>query len=353
MGNFVKTGHYDLGSFMIGCYNQDNSVGWPHWTPADNDNEIVLRFNDDDTTTYSFRLITGIANNQQIGIDAMHMGTWWISNSDSTLKKNIQSVNEYDILSRIRNIPVKYWQWKDGYAFEGKELVWQEHHQTLMGPMAQDFTREFPIGVPDNKHLNTAIIDAVTIASIQSLANITDTIKAAVSQQQAKTAELDEKTDELLTKTEFQKFKDTLYCYADACKRIEELEGIMQDLYNRIEELEDKLNDINEEKENPDNSPQGINEKSKFDDIMLMQNNPNPFAETTEINYYIPSKYSGQAKLIIADEKGTYRYQEFEACFGKPCQIKVSAKELNTGVYLYGILINGRLVKSQKMMIIK
>jgi hypothetical protein len=88
-------------------------------------------------------------------------------------------------------------------------------------------------------------------------------------------------------------------------------------------------------------------------DSLCEQNNPNPFAEITEINYYIPSEYKGRAKLIISDEKSIHKYQEFDACFGKPCQIKVSAKELNTGVYLYGILFNGRLVKSQKMMIIK
>lgn len=35
------------------------------------------------------------------------------------------------------------------------------------------------------------------------------------------------------------------------------------------------------------NSMQSLNS----DDIILDQNNPNPFSETTEIDYYIPSKY--------------------------------------------------------------
>jgi hypothetical protein len=31
----------------------------------------------------------------------------------------------------------------------------------------------------------------------------------------------------------------------------------------------------------------------------------------------------------------------------------MSAKELETGVYVYGIAVNGQIVKSKKMMIIK
>jgi len=86
---------------------------------------------------------------------------------------------------------------------------------------------------------------------------------------------------------------------------------------------------------------------------ILDQNNPNPFAETTEINYYIPLNYKGESKLIIADENGINILQSFDLCFGKPCQISISAKELITGVYLYGIRVNGKIVKSKKMMIVK
>ncbi|MCX6153869.1 MAG: hypothetical protein NT007_06910 [Candidatus Kapabacteria bacterium] len=92
---------------------------------------------------------------------------------------------------------------------------------------------------------------------------------------------------------------------------------------------------------------------SAFEDIILDQNNPNPFSETTEINYYIPSKYNGSSRLFITDENGSHIINEAVICFGKPCQISFSAKNLITGIYIYGIEINGKLLKTKKMMIIK
>ncbi|MCX6153886.1 MAG: hypothetical protein NT007_06995 [Candidatus Kapabacteria bacterium] len=86
---------------------------------------------------------------------------------------------------------------------------------------------------------------------------------------------------------------------------------------------------------------------------ILEQNNPNPFSETIEIIYYLPNKYKGNLRLIITDESGLNILNESVVCFGKPCQIIVSSSNYNTGVYLYGIKINGKIVKSKKMMIVK
>jgi len=98
-----------------------------------------------------------------------------------------------------------------------------------------------------------------------------------------------------------------------------------------------------------DNSLSNIN----YNDIILEQNRPNPFSGNSEISYYIPKIYGGSAKLIISDEHGVIVYQQFDICSGKPFQMTISSKDLQTGVYIYGIEINGRLVKSNKMMVIK
>ncbi len=82
-------------------------------------------------------------------------------------------------------------------------------------------------------------------------------------------------------------------------------------------------------------------------------NTANPFAEQSYINYYIPSKYQGIAKLVITDEFGRKVFQEHDVCTGKPCQITISAKGLNTGVYVYWIQLNGRLLVSKKLILIK
>ncbi len=46
-------------------------------------------------------------------------------------------------------------------------------------------------------------------------------------------------------------------------------------------------------------------------------------------------------------------FQSYDICSGKPCQMMILAKELNTGVYIYGIELGGELIISKKMMIIK
>jgi len=90
-----------------------------------------------------------------------------------------------------------------------------------------------------------------------------------------------------------------------------------------------------------------------FDDIILEQNNPNPFAETSEINYYVPARFKGNARLILSDESGTQILKQYNVCSGKPCQLVISAMDLKTGVYLYGIELNSAVVKSKKLMVIK
>ncbi|MCX6155544.1 MAG: hypothetical protein NT007_15435 [Candidatus Kapabacteria bacterium] len=37
----------------------------------------------------------------------------------------------------------------------------------------------------------------------------------------------------------------------------------------------------------------------------------------------------------------------------KPTSLIISSNNYNTGVYLYGIRINGKIVKSKKMMVVK
>ena len=73
----------------------------------------------------------------------------------------------------------------------------------------------------------------------------------------------------------------------------------------------------------------------------------------TKINYYIPSEFIGQAELLLTDEKGITVFQKLDACIGKPCNITISANGLNTGVYIYSLILDGKIIKSKKLMIIK
>lgn len=87
---------------------------------------------------------------------------------------------------------------------------------------------------------------------------------------------------------------------------------------------------------------------SNRNNIILNQNVPNPFAESTVISYSIPSTvqkaqihfYDGQGKLINTveiNERGNG-------------QVNVFANDLSTGVYTYSLVADGQIVATKRMM---
>ena len=106
-----------------------------------------------------------------------------------------------------------------------------------------------------------------------------------------------------LTKSEFNSFKDSISCYEDACKRIKDLEDTIELLKKRLDELESS--DSTGAEGPKYNQNLNFNFGNLENGVILEQNNPNPFSDETKINYYIPSDFSGQAELMLTDEKGS------------------------------------------------
>ncbi len=351
MGNGISTNGY-AGSFVIGDHN---TPGY-NCTPATNRDQMVMRFtgapNDSSANDIVFRFITATDASCNIIHEAFLTSgsNGLISTSDRNKKRDITPVDEYNVLSRLRKVPVNTYKWKIHETYDGDKIVTDSLSNTWMGPIAQDFYAQFPIGYPDSTALSNSVMNAAMMASIQALADISDSLKEGISRNYSKSEELDTKVNNAVTQSDFNVFKDSIKCYADACDRIKDLENKVDELEGKLDSLLAELSDKNIKKNDEINS---IRSSNNYNDIILEQNNPNPFAETTEINYYIPGKYHGKAKLIVADEKGVKTIKEFEICNSKPCQLKISAKDLSTGVYIYGIELNGMIVKSKKMMIIK
>jgi hypothetical protein len=80
----------------------------------------------------------------------------WSCTSDRNTKTNITSLNARDILKRVANIPITRWSYK------GTESV------ANIGPMAQDFWREFKLGDSD-KSIASMNMSGVALAAIQGL----------------------------------------------------------------------------------------------------------------------------------------------------------------------------------------
>jgi hypothetical protein len=103
----------------------------------------------------------------------------WSCTSDRTTKTNITPLNARDILKRVANIPITRWSYK------GTESV------ANIGPMAQDFWREFKLGDSD-KSIASMNMSGVALAAIQGLnQKLTEQVKAKDREIAALKARLD------------------------------------------------------------------------------------------------------------------------------------------------------------------
>ena len=101
-----------------------------------------------------------------LGIDASGAPTWtcaasngnsWACSSDRNLKENFRRVDGVDVLERLANMPVYFWNAKGTDA--------SVKH---MGPTAQDFMAAFSLGTSE-KMIGMQDADGVALAAIQGL----------------------------------------------------------------------------------------------------------------------------------------------------------------------------------------
>ncbi|CAN5706254.1 hypothetical protein BH10BAC2_BH10BAC2_42970 [soil metagenome] len=156
-------------------------------------------------------------------------------------------------------------------------------------------------------------------------------------------------------------------------KAVQELSKINNDKSNEIDELK-KQNNIqqkqidelkammqsfqqNFEKCNPCNQQAGISSQqstsnsqhqtSAISSASLEQNIPNPFNNTTTINYTLPATYTS-AKIIVTDEAGKVLKEVNVSGSGKG-SLQINASMFASGVYNYSLYAEGKLIGTKKM----
>jgi hypothetical protein len=117
-------------------------------------------------------------------------------------------------------------------------------------------------------------------------------------------------------------------------KQIEEMKSIIQSIVNNGSES--KIT----------NSQQvDLSDKNV---IVLNQNVPNPFAESTVINYNVPNSFSkAQIMFTTSDGKVIKTIDITEKGEGR---LNVFANDLSNGIYIYSLIIDGKMVETKKMM---
>jgi flagellar hook assembly protein FlgD len=86
-------------------------------------------------------------------------------------------------------------------------------------------------------------------------------------------------------------------------------------------------------------------------DASLEQNAPNPFNQSTVINYYLPQK-TRSAVMNITDINGKIIKTVALTEKGKG-QVRLEAGLLTAGTYQYSLIINEKLVDTKKMVLTK
>jgi hypothetical protein len=83
------------------------------------------------------------------------------------------------------------------------------------------------------------------------------------------------------------------------------------------------------------------------ENIVLEQNIPNPFAERTVINYYLPESV-GDAKIIFYNQEGRM-IDEVKINERGNGRINVFGADLSKGVYSYTLICDGQVIATKKM----
>ncbi len=80
---------------------------------------------------------------------------------------------------------------------------------------------------------------------------------------------------------------------------------------------------------------------------VLEQNSPNPYAERTSINYYLPDN-TGKAEILFYNTQGKL-IKSVELVNKGKGTLNVFAADLSSGIYTYTLLVDGKAIETKKM----
>lgn len=127
-------------------------------------------------------------------------------------------------------------------------------------------------------------------------------------------------------------------------KAIQELSAQVNQHQKTIDSL---LNQLNQKYNNTTPS----NARQSQGQVSLFQNNPNPFSVDTNIRMTLPEGTS-QASVTIYNLEGTQLKTILVKERGD-VTVKLSGSELNAGMYLYALIVDGQVIDTKRMILTK
>ena len=141
-------------------------------------NSSVTSLNFSGASNTSNALTIGTSNSNGNGAYLTKGGTW-TNASDRNLKDNFTKVDGNDVLKKIAELDITKWRYKGT----------DEYH---IGPMAQDFYKEFQLGT-DDKHISTIDPSGVSLAAIKALNEKVELQQQEIDMLMKKIEELEKK----------------------------------------------------------------------------------------------------------------------------------------------------------------
>jgi trimeric autotransporter adhesin len=120
-------------------------------------------------------------------------------------------------------------------------------------------------------------------------------------------------------------------------------------LVKAVQELSSQVADLQQQLKKYTNEPamdqQGVMSTGAF----LYQNNPNPFSNTTEIQMELPESIS-QANITVYNLEGK-QLKNIEVNGRGKTGINISGNELSAGMYLYALIVDGKVVDTKRLIL--
>lgn len=133
-------------------------------------------------------------------------------------------------------------------------------------------------------------------------------------------------------------------------KAVQELSKLNDDKDAKIDNLQKQIDDLKAGMQSNNSSMQNAT-AVVISNAVLEQNTPNPFKNSTTINYSLPQKFTS-AQIVITDKTGKTLKSVNISGSGRG-SLNVDASTLSSGAYQYSLVIDGRLIATKQMVLAK
>ncbi|HKR03787.1 MAG TPA: tail fiber domain-containing protein [Bacteroidia bacterium] len=139
-------------------------------------------------------------------------------------------------------------------------------------------------------------------------------------------------------------------------KAVQELNSKNQELDSKNQALQDQINAL--KSNNPPASGQGSNESGEqrntssielqnLQTLQLLEADPNPFSESTMIRWNIPNDFK-DAMIYFYDNSGT-QINSYKIEQKGSGELQVFGSKLSSGIYVYSLIVDSKLIDSKKL----